>query len=171
MPFTPFHFGPGLALHALAPKRLSFVSFCAANVLIDAEPLYYMFTTNPPFHRFFHTWPGGTVVALAAIVLLLASRWLASRFNWLNWFNWKEVSLSAMIVGASVGTYSHVLLDSIAHEYLHPFSPLFKTYQPTLSAADIRHGCLLAGIAGVLLLAGRYVMARNAWSAKNEEKP
>ena len=42
MPITPFHFGPGAALHALAPKHVSFLAFAAANVIIDVEPLYFM---------------------------------------------------------------------------------------------------------------------------------
>jgi hypothetical protein len=42
MPITPFHFGPGTAIHAIAPKHVSFLTFCSANVLIDIEPLYYM---------------------------------------------------------------------------------------------------------------------------------
>jgi hypothetical protein len=33
MPITPFHFGPGAAIHSLAPKRIRFAAFCAANCL------------------------------------------------------------------------------------------------------------------------------------------
>ena len=54
MPITPFHFGPGGVIHALAPKQVSFIAFCAANVLIDVEPLYFMLTHQYPLHRFFH---------------------------------------------------------------------------------------------------------------------
>lgn len=42
MPVTPFHFGPGALLHATAPRHVSFLAFCGANVLIDLEPLYYL---------------------------------------------------------------------------------------------------------------------------------
>jgi hypothetical protein len=42
MPITPFHFGSAVIVHAVAPKQVSFLAFCAANVLIDVEPLYYM---------------------------------------------------------------------------------------------------------------------------------
>ena len=37
MPITPFHFGPGAALHVLAPRHVSFLAFCAANVVIDVK--------------------------------------------------------------------------------------------------------------------------------------
>lgn len=32
MPFTPYHFGPGLGLKAAAPRRLSFLSFATTQV-------------------------------------------------------------------------------------------------------------------------------------------
>ena len=44
MPFTPFHFGPGAALHALAPRHVSFMAFCGTNVLIDVESLVNLVT-------------------------------------------------------------------------------------------------------------------------------
>ena len=52
MPVTPFHFGPGALVHALAPRYVSFLAFCAANVLIDVEPGYYMMVGQFPLHRF-----------------------------------------------------------------------------------------------------------------------
>ena len=33
MPFTPFHFGPGALLKAAAPRHVSLIAFCAAQVL------------------------------------------------------------------------------------------------------------------------------------------
>ena len=42
MPITPFHFGPGAALHAISPRHVSFLAFCAANVLTDLESLYFL---------------------------------------------------------------------------------------------------------------------------------
>jgi hypothetical protein len=38
MPFTPFHFGPGAVVHSAAPKHISFLAFCGANVLVDVDP-------------------------------------------------------------------------------------------------------------------------------------
>lgn len=66
MPFTPFHFGPGALLHSAAPKHVSFLAFCGANVLVDVEPLYFMLTHQYPIHRFFHTYVGATVAAAIA---------------------------------------------------------------------------------------------------------
>ena len=38
MPFMPFHFGPGGAVHTMAPERVSFRAFRDSNVLIDIKP-------------------------------------------------------------------------------------------------------------------------------------
>jgi hypothetical protein len=69
MPITPFHFGPGAAIHAAAPRYVSFLAFCAANVLMDLEPLYYILTRQYPLHRFFHTYVGAVIVAISTAVL------------------------------------------------------------------------------------------------------
>jgi hypothetical protein len=61
MPVTPFHFGPGAAIHAAAPRYVSFIAFCAANILMDIEPLYYMLRQQYPLHRFFRTYIGASL--------------------------------------------------------------------------------------------------------------
>jgi hypothetical protein len=71
MPVTPFHFGPGAMVHAVAPKHISFLAFCTANVLMDVEPLYYMVTRQYPLHRFLHTYVGATIVLLATTAIFL----------------------------------------------------------------------------------------------------
>ena len=82
MPFTPFHFGPGAAIHAVAPKQVSFLAFCASNVLIDIEPLYFILTQQYPLHRFFHTYIGAFLIVGATVALFVGARWFASRL-WL----------------------------------------------------------------------------------------
>jgi hypothetical protein len=36
----------GAAVHAVAPRYVSFLAFCAANVLIDMETLYFLLTNQ-----------------------------------------------------------------------------------------------------------------------------
>jgi len=153
MPFTPFHFGVGVAVHAVAPKKISFLSFCAANVLIDFEPLYYQFViAERPYHRFFHTAAGGTAVLIATLVLFLLSRGLAYYIALPNPFNWQKLKFPAVLLGGAFGVYTHVLLDSITHKYLHPFAPLFKTYQPKFSVLEIHWFCIILGVVGGIIL-------------------
>ena len=157
MPITPFHFGPGAALHALAPKHLSFLSFCAANVLMDVEPLYYMFTRNPPLHRFLHTWVGASLAAALIVLLFLSLR----RLPLPNFLQWRELRITQVAFGAAAGSYSHILFDSIMHEDMRPLAP-FSDRNPLLDIIplDALHWfCLAAGAAGLVILVARRINA------------
>jgi membrane-bound metal-dependent hydrolase YbcI (DUF457 family) len=151
MPFTPLHFGLGAAINALAPKHISFLSFCAANVLIDIEPLYFMLNAQYPIHRFLHTYLGASTIIIATLALFVLARKLS---RWLpNWFAWQSLSPAAVTFGAAAGCYSHVLLDSVMHTDIRPFAP-FSDANPLLGiiAIDTLHSlCLVAGIAGLWL--------------------
>lgn len=141
-------------MHAIAPKRLSFLAFCVANVLIDVEPLYFMLTRQYPLHRLFHTFVGATAVAVATVALFLVARSVAFLPNA---FRWKSLTPSQVGMGAALGVYSHVALDSLMHPDIRPFSP-FSQGNPLLHAvslSSLHWSCLLAGIAGVCLLSIR----------------
>src|SRR4051794_36348092 len=128
MPITPFHFGPGAAIHAAAPRYVSFLAFCAANILMDIEPLYYMLTQRYPLHRFFHTYIGATIVVAATVALFVAGRRIAGNMRW--------PGLKAVTSGAAAGAYSHVLLDSIMHRDIRPIAP-FSDANPLLGALSL----------------------------------
>ena len=82
MPVTPFHFGPGLLLKAVAPAVFSLTCFVATQVLIDVETAYNLLSGRYPLHRFFHSIPGSVLAGLGvAFVLWLARGWLAQRFK------------------------------------------------------------------------------------------
>ena len=146
MPFTPFHFGPGALVHSAAPKHISFLAFCGANVLVDVEPLYFMVTHQYPIHRFFHTYVGATVAAAIVVAMYPLVRKLTPR-----------LSVRAVALGAILGTYSHVLLDSLMHADMNPFAP-FSDANPLLGAVFLNtlHGfCLLAGVVGTVVIGAR----------------
>jgi membrane-bound metal-dependent hydrolase YbcI (DUF457 family) len=160
MPFTPFHFGPGALVHAAAPRHVSFLAFCGANVLVDVESLYFMVTGQYPIHRFFHTYVGATVAAaLAVAVFTLVARATPRLLNTLGLGN---LSVRAVALGALAGTYSHVVLDSLMHADTRPLAP-FSDANPLLGAVFLNtlHGfCLLAGLAGAVVTSVRYVRRR-----------
>lgn len=151
MPITPFHFGPGAAIHSAAPRHVSFLAFCAANVLIDVEPLYYMMTGQAWLHRFFHTYIGATLVAMATVLLFLGAR----RIAWLpNLFGWQQLTTRAVAIGAFLGTYSHIVLDSVMHADIRPFAP-FSDPNPLLGIVSLRAlhlFCLVAGAVGLAVV-------------------
>jgi len=154
MPFTPLHFGPGAAFHAASPKHVSFLTFCASNVLVDVEPLYYMVSGQYPIHRFFHTYAG---VTLVVVLTVLAAIMLRKVRILPNFFAWKTLNYGQMIMGAALGGYSHVLLDSVMHTDIRPFAP-FSDINPLLHlvSLDFLHlFCIGAGILGVIILGVR----------------
>ena len=160
MPITPFHFGPGAAIHAVAPKHVSFLAFCAANVLIDVEPLYFILTHQYPLHRFFHTYIGASLIVIATFALFGLARWFAARFWLPNMFKWRELGLLPVLLGAAAGSYTHVILDSLMHQDLTPFAP-FSNANPFLRAVSLstlHWSCLAAGLAALCVLGIRRLL-------------
>lgn len=131
MPFTPFHMGPGAAIKAVAGHGFSLTVFGFAQVAIDVEPLIRMLRRDEVLHGFSHTWLGATLIGTIA---LLAGRPLCRRLlglwngltapRYLRWLQVRpDISWIAGVTGAFVGTYSHILLDSVMHSDMKPWSP------------------------------------------------
>ncbi|HVK30923.1 MAG TPA: hypothetical protein VM845_00295 [Burkholderiaceae bacterium] len=162
MPFTPFHFGPGAALHALAPRHVSFLSFCTANVLIDVESLINLLGQRHPVHAFFHTYVGATWVIAATVALFVVARRWARHLHWPDPLQWQGLSLRQVALGAALGAYTHVLLDSVMHSDIRPLAP-FSPTNPlllTLSLDALHQACLLLGAVGAAVLGLRWWVAQ-----------
>ena len=167
MPITPLHFGPAIAGKAVAPKHFSVLAFALTQAIIDAEAGFYLLQGSWPIHRFLHSYLGATVVAVATVVLgrpLLGlairgwNRLLAGHLRVLPKLR-PDVPLAAVISGAVLGSYSHVLLDSFVHADMKPFAP-WHDGNPLLhvmTATNVVLLCVALGIAGgiVLLAAAR----------------
>lgn len=153
MPITPFHFGPGVLLHSAAPTRVSFLAFVAANGITDIESIYNVLAGNFPVHRFLHTFVGAALVTGLTVALFMGTRRLARIVSLPDWFQWQQLSLAAVIVGAALGAFSHILLDGIMHADMQPLAP-WSAANPFLHLVSLRAlhwGCIIFGIAGVLL--------------------
>ncbi len=154
MPVTPFHFGPGVLFHAAAPRRVSFIAFVAANCITDCESIYHILSGHFPVHRFLHTFVGAALVAAMAVALFVALRRLARSIALPNWFEWQQLTLVPVIVGALLGSYSHVVLDGIMHADMRPFAP-WSDENPFLRLVPLsvlHWGCIFSAVAGGLLL-------------------
>lgn len=162
MPITPFHLGPGALMKSIAPRHFSFTVFAFSQVLIDLEPIGFFLFTGDPVHPYLHTAVGAAFV--------FGASWLAgpSACEWaLRWWNrqlstaqarWLAVEprirSRAAAVGAFLGAYSHVAIDSIMHVDVKPFAP-FSAASPWLQlvSIDLLHWlCVATGIVGVVKL-------------------
>jgi hypothetical protein len=173
MPFTPLHFGPGLALKAVAP-RISFTVFMFSQVLIDLEPLFFMVMGEWHLHRFFHTYLGAVLIVFISVVVgRPLCCWFKAFWNvrlsleQASWFSVPvDISWSSAILGAMAGAYSHILLDSVMHSDIVPFSPFFTAngLYSIISVTYLKLLCLVLGFVGLLAVVRR----RLSESAKNQ---
>jgi membrane-bound metal-dependent hydrolase YbcI (DUF457 family) len=118
---------------------------------MDVEPLYYMLSGQFPLHRFFHTYVGATLVIAASIFLFLGAQRIARPLSLPNLFHWQDLGIRPIAIGATLGAYSHIVLDSVMHSDIRPLAP-FSDANPLLRLVPLGmlHGfCILAGIVGV----------------------
>src|SRR4051812_36173012 len=123
MPFTPFHMGPGLAVKAAMNRYFSVLVFGIAQVAMDIEPLIRIVRGSEILHGWTHSYVGATIIGLP--VMLLAPPLCRSIL--IQWNSYLErsgngrlrspdgIGLLPAATGAFIGTYSHVVLDSIMH--------------------------------------------------------
>ena len=159
MPFTAYHLGPGAAIKAIMPRHFSFSVFCLAQIVTDCETGYHLVRGEWPLHRWLHTYAGASVVAGLCVLIGRPFRRAAVRL----WHLWRsapfkrylsvsdDTSFVSTVMGAFLGTYSHVFLDSLMHGDIEPFWP-WSTANPLYHFINIfvLHAlCLLLGIIGV----------------------
>lgn len=170
MPVTPFHLGPGLAFKSVAPRQVGFTIFAFSQILIDLEALFYFAQNDGHMHRHLHTFLGAAIVAGVSVVIgRPICQWLLKKWNnhlsskqkqWL--FVEPVISLKSASVGAALGAFSHIVLDSIMHGDMRPFLPfsgkngLYNIL--TLDQLDIM--CVLSGTLGLLILTGIYLLRK-----------
>jgi len=178
MPITPFHLGPGALGKSIAPRYFSFTVFAFSQALIDLEPIGFFLFTGDPVHPYLHT-------ALGAAVVFLVS-WLAGRpvcewalrvWNaWLSpaqarWLAYEpKITPTAAAIGAFVGAYSHVAIDSIMHVDVKPFAP-FSAVSPWLQVISIETLQWLCVLAGSLGVAGLVLLRRRELRGRGQSQP
>ena len=153
MPFTPFHMGPGILIKALLQSSFSLMVFGWTQIVMDIQPLIVLISGEGHLHGFSHTYLGATLLAILAS---LSGKYLSQLGLWLLKITpsiatnipWWVVFLSAFI-----GSYSHVLLDSIMHADVEPFFPftLENSFLGLVSVSTLHKICLYSGLAGAAL--------------------
>lgn len=161
MPVTPFHVGPAAIVKAVFREKFSITIFAFSQILIDLQPLFSMLGADIELHGISHTYLGATVIA---IISALLGKSICQFF--LGWWNRhlsadknsvlivkESISWKVAISSAFIGTYSHILFDSVMHADLQPFYPAQITnHLLGLVAIDTLHIlCAIAGIVGVII--------------------
>ncbi|ETR67098.1 MAG: hypothetical protein OMM_05323 [Candidatus Magnetoglobus multicellularis str. Araruama] len=177
MPFTPFHFGPGIALKSLLRNWFSLSIFIISQILIDIEPLFYLFHGQYPLHRFFHTYLGATFVVLICIIIgrpvcqKMLRFWNGNLNKQQEKFLYIEpfISWKATIISSIIGSYSHVFLDSLIYYDVKPFEPFSTSnilVDTIFSVKGINIFCIICGIFGLIIFLMYFLKAKVRISKK-----
>jgi membrane-bound metal-dependent hydrolase YbcI (DUF457 family) len=123
MPFTPFHLGPALFFGLLLFAFIDFPTFLVANVIVDLEPFLVVFLgLDYPLHGFFHSFIGGTLVAVVLAFVMFKLSYitltLMKFFRLEHKASWKQIMAASLL-----GVYSHILLDAPLYPDIRPFYP------------------------------------------------
>ncbi|MHA1458537.1 MAG: hypothetical protein ACTSQR_02615 [Promethearchaeota archaeon] len=123
MPFTPFHFGPGLFISLTFLSFIDIPTFLIASVIIDIEPfLVLIFDLNYPLHGFFHSFLGGFIVAVLLSMVMSKSRRYFTPL--ITFFKIEQsISFKKIVISSLCGIFVHILLDSPIYVDIQPFFP------------------------------------------------
>lgn len=123
MPFTPFHLGPSSWIGLILFKFLDFPSFLLASVVVDIEPFAVMFFgLQYPLHGFFHSFVGGSIVAMLTALTMYFLRNVVRKFTTI--FRLEQKSSFKKILWTSFfGVYFHIFLDAPLYTDIRPFYP------------------------------------------------
>lgn len=151
MPFTPVHMGPGILIKSLLQGSFSLMVFAWAQILMDIQPLIVLITGEGHLHGFSHTYVGASLLAIASA---LSGKYL-SEIGLLvlgisNKANPIKIAWWVVFISAFIGTFSHVLLDSIMHSDVEPFYPfnLQNDFLAYFSIDQLHKFCMYSGLIG-----------------------
>ncbi len=150
MPFTPVHMGPGILIKAILQSSFSLMVFGWAQIVMDIQPLIVMITGKGQLHGFTHTYVGAILIA---VISALTGKYLSELgLKILGIAKGQPVTIAwgVAFLSAFIGSFSHVLLDSIMHTDVQPFYPItpMNNFHGFISIEALHKFCLYTGFAG-----------------------
>lgn len=151
MPFTPFHLGPVSFLGLLFFQLIDFPTLLIASVMLDLEPFAVLLLgLDYPLHGFFHSFLGGTIVAVVLGLIMLklggTGRGVLKPLGLEQ-----SPSRQTIMLGSFLGVYSHILLDSPLYADIRPFFPFDAN---PLFVSDTSVGTCIQALCVLLFLVG-----------------
>jgi len=154
MPFTPLHMGPGIVFKAILQSYFSLMVFGWAQIVMDLQPLVVLITKQGHLHGFSHSYIGATLLALFSA---LSGKYLAEFGLVIIKVSKPEdpikITWWVSFTSAFIGTYSHIILDSIMHSDMAPFYPLSQSngLLGLVTIDQLTLFCLLSAVLGACL--------------------
>ena len=143
--------GPGLAIKSLLQKKFSLMVFGWSQIVIDIQPLLVILSGRGTVHGFTHTYLGATLIALFCA---FSGKYLGELgLKIIRKKEYLRISWKVAFISAFIGTYSHVLLDSVMHYDVIPFSPFWKSniLLSIVSVNTLNIFCLASGLIGIVI--------------------
>lgn len=155
MPFTPFHWGPALVL-GLVFSFLDLPALLVSSVVLDVEAFTVMFLGFPgPLHGFFHSFFGGSLVAVLVAGVLWVGRKQVEYIMKSTGLEY-EFSFKKAVLASFLGVYIHILLDSFLYTDIQPFWPLdWNPFPGLFSSFQVYGFCSICFLLGLVLYLGR----------------
>lgn len=166
--------GPGILVKALLQGGFSLMVFGWAQIVMDLQPLIAIMSGEGRLHGFTHTYVGSTLIAVFSALsgkylgqwgLILLSNG-AQRGITIRWW--------VAFLSAFIGAYSHVLLDSVMHADMEPWSPISPTngLLGLISVPMLHRFCIYAGlVGGVLYFSVAYLLSRSRYVSRAAVQP
>jgi len=161
MPYTPFHLGPALFIGLLLFPILDLPTFIIANVIVDIEPfLVILFQLDYPLHGYFHSYLGGTIIAvILAVVMFLIKDYMQVVMNVFKLY--QKSSFKQILSTSLLGVYLHISLDSPLYLDIKPFWPLdFNPLYGVGSGFEIYGICSICFLIAFILYVYRLIKMR-----------
>jgi len=157
MPFTPIHMGPGILIKSLLQGSFSLMVFGWTQIVMDIQPLIVLISGEGHLHGFTHTFVGAILIT---VIAALTGKYLSE-------FGLKIIRISkndnpisivwwVVFLSAFIGSFSHVLLDSIMHSDVEPFFPfiLDNQFLGLISVSMLHKVFLYSGLVGAAIYYG-----------------
>ncbi|MEL0585804.1 MAG: metal-dependent hydrolase [Candidatus Thiodiazotropha sp. (ex. Lucinoma kazani)] len=153
MPFTPLHMGPGVLVKALLQGSFSLMVFGWAQIVMDVQPLFVLITGDGHLHGLSHTYVGATLLAIfSALTGKYMSELGLKILRISDKDNPIKIGWWVSFISAFIGTYSHVLLDSIMHSDIEPYYPLSQEngLLGLVTVPQLHQFCVYSAVVGVI---------------------
>lgn len=142
--------GPGIVVKALLQGSFSLMVFGWAQIVMDIQPLIVIITGEGHLHGFTHTYIGAT---LLAVFSALSGKYLSEVGLFILGLNrdWQiKIAWWVTFLSAFIGTYSHVLIDSIMHADMEPFYPFSQSnaFLNLIPVSALHKLCVYSGLIG-----------------------
>jgi len=152
MPLTPFHLGPAIFFGLILSSYVNFPTFLIANFIPDIEGVLVLFLNlDYPLHGYMHSLAGGTISAL--ILSLIMIKLNEPVQGTMRLFRLQQEKNNRQIfLGALLGVYLHILIDSPLYSDIRPFYPVnTNPLNGLLTSIEMMGICVILFFMGAVL--------------------